>query len=62
MQQGVMTLAITFRLFLETNEETKPFEECSKEDVQAFTENASKRLSDTMSRYYTQHTEEYEQI
>jgi hypothetical protein len=62
MQQGVMTLAITFRLFLETETETKRFEDCTKDEIKAFNENAAKRLSDTLSQYYTQHPEEMAQI
>ena len=60
MQQEVMTMAITFRLFLETETETKRFEDCTEEEIKEFHESASKRLSSTMSRYYTQHPEELE--
>lgn len=55
-------MAITFRLFLETENGTKKFEECSKEEIKAFEENASKRLSNTLSQYYTQNPQELKQI
>ena len=55
-------MAITFRLILETENETKKFEDCSKEEIKAFKENASKRLSNTLSQYYTQNPQELEQI
>jgi hypothetical protein len=62
IQQGVMTVGLGFRLFMETEKGAKPFEECTEEELQTFKVNAEKRLSDTMSRYYTQHTDEYEKI
>ena len=57
-----MTLAITFRLFLETETETKKFEDCTKDEIKAFQENATKRLSNTLSQYYTQHPQELERL
>jgi hypothetical protein len=57
-----MTLAITFRLFLETETETKRFEDCTKDEIKAFQENATKRLSNTLSQYYTQHSQELERL
>ena len=62
MQQGVVTMAITFRLFLETETETKKFEDCSDEEIKAFEKNASKRLSNTLSQYYSQNPQELEKI
>lgn len=55
-------MAITFRLFLETENETKKLEDCSKEEIKAFQENATKRLSNTLSQYYSQNPQELEQI
>ena len=55
-----MDMALTFRLFLETETGTKKWEDCTEEEIKEFHENASKRLSSTMSRYYTQHPEELE--
>ena len=57
-----MTLAITFRLFLETETETKRFEDCTKDEIKAFQENATKRLSNTLSQYYTQNPQEFERL
>ena len=57
-----MTLAITFRLFLETETETKRFEDCTKDEIKAFQENATKRLSNTLSQYYTQNPQEFEKV
>ena len=57
-----MILAITFRLFLETETETKRFEDCTKDEIKAFKENATKRLSDTLSQYYTQNPQEFEKV
>lgn len=62
MQQGVMIVAITFRLFLETGKETKRFEDCSKEEVEAFNKNASRRLGKTLSQYYTHNPQELERL
>lgn len=62
MQQGVMIMALTFRLFLETENETKKFEDCSAEEIKAFKENATKRLSNTLSQYYTQNLQEFEKV
>jgi hypothetical protein len=51
---------IGFRIFLENEKnEVKPWSECSAEEKQRFQTNASKRLSATMSEYYTQHPNEY---
>ncbi len=55
-------MALTFRLFLETETETKRFEDCSAEEIKAFKENASKRLSNTLSQYYTQNPQELEKL
>jgi hypothetical protein len=57
-----MTLAITFRLFLETETETKRFEDCTKDEIKAFQENATKRLSNTLSQHYTQNPQEFEKV
>ena len=57
-----MTLVITFRLFLETETETKRFEDCTKDEIKAFQENATKRLSNTLSQYYTQNPQEFEKV
>lgn len=62
IQQGVMTMALTYRLFLETETETKNFEDCTTNEIKTFEENATKRLSNTLSQYYTQHKKEYECI
>jgi hypothetical protein len=58
----VVIVAITFRLFLETETETKRFEDCTQDEIKAFEKSASKRLSDTLSQYYTQHPHETEQL
>lgn len=62
IQQGVMVMALTFRLFLETETETKRFEDCTTNEIKTFEENAIKRLSNTLSQYYTQHPQEFESI
>lgn len=62
IQQGVMTMALTYRLFLETETETKKFEDCTTNEIKKFEENATKRLSNTLSQYYTQHQKEFECI
>ena len=61
-KSDVMTMDVNFRLFLETEDGAKPFEKCTKEEIKAFSVNASKRLSKTLSQYYTQHPEEMKQI
>ena len=55
-------MAITFRLFLETENGTKEFEKCSKDEIKAFEESASKRLSNTLSQYYSQNPQELKNI
>ena len=55
-------MALTFRLFLETETETKKWEDCTKEEIERFNDNALKRLSSTLSQYYTQHPDELVQI
>ena len=55
-------MALTFRLFLETETETKKWADCTDEEIKAFNENATKRLSNTLSQYYTQHPQELEKI
>ena len=55
-------MALTFRLFLETETETKRFEDCTDEEIEKFNESASKRLSNTLSQYYTQHPQELEKL
>jgi hypothetical protein len=55
-------MALTFRLFLETETETKRFEDCSAEEIKRFKENATKRLNNTLSQYYTQNLQEFEKI
>lgn len=55
-------MAITFRLFLETENETKNFNDCTEQEIKAFKENASKRLSNTLSNYYTQNSQELERL
>ncbi len=55
-------MALTFRLFLETETETKKWEDCSAEEIKRFKENAAKRLSNTFSQYYTQNPQELEKI
>ena len=54
-------MAITFRLFLETENEVMKFEDCTKEEIKTFKDNASKRLSNTLSQYYSQNLQELEQ-
>ena len=54
-------MAITFRLFLETENETKKFEDCSAEEIKTFEENATRRLSNTLSQYYSQNPQELKQ-
>ena len=55
-------MALTYRLFLETETETKRFEDCTTNEIKKFEENATKRLSNTLSQYYTQHQKEFECI
>ncbi len=55
-------MALTFRLFLETETETKKWEDCTKEEIERFNDNALKRLSNTLSQYYTQNPQELEKI
>lgn len=55
-------MALTFRLFLETETETKKWEDCTEEEIKAFQENATKRLSNTLSQYYTQNPQEFEKV
>ena len=55
-------MALTYRLFLETETETKKFEDCTSKEIKKFEENATKRLSNTLSQYYTQHQKEFEGI
>ena len=62
IQRGVMAMALTYRLFLETETETKRFEDCTTNEIKRFEENAKKRLSNTLSQYYTQHPTEFERI
>ena len=58
----MVTLALTFRFFLETETETKRFEDCTKDEIKEFQENATKRLSNTLSQYYTQNPQELEKL
>ena len=62
MHQGVMTMKLTARLFLETKDGVKEFKDCTKEELETFNENALKRVSETLSLYYTQHPEELKAI
>ena len=62
LQQGVIIVGITFRLFLETGKEAKKFEDCTKEEIKEFEKNASKRMSNTLSMYYTQNPQELQRI
>ncbi len=55
-------MALTYRLFLETETETKAFEDCTTDEIKKFEENATKRLSNTLSQYYTQHPKEFESV
>lgn len=55
-------MAITFRLFMETENGAKKFEDCSTEELKDFEKNASKRLSNTLSQYYTQNPQELKKI
>lgn len=55
-------MALTFRLFLETETETKRIEDCSTEELEAFKKNATKRLNNTLSQYYAQHPQEVERF
>jgi vacuolar-type H+-ATPase subunit E/Vma4 len=57
-----MAMALTYRLFLEAETETKRFEDCAANEIKKFEENATKRLSSTLSQYYTQHQKEFECI
>jgi hypothetical protein len=57
-----MTMALTFRLFLETETETKRWEDCTDEEIKRFNENALERVSKSLSQYYTQHPHELECI
>ncbi len=62
IQRGVMAMALTYRLFLETETETKKFEDCTTNEIKEFEKNATKRLSNTLSQYYTQRPTEFEHI
>ena len=62
MQQGVVIMAITFRLFLETESGAKKLTDCTEQEIKAFKESASKRLSNTLSQYYTQNPQEFERV
>ena len=55
-------MALTFRLFLETETETKKWEDCTDEEIKKFNENALERVSKSLSQYYTQHPHELEYI
>ena len=52
-------MKLSCRLFMETEDGVKRFEDCT-EELELFRKNASKRLSETMSRYFSQHPEELE--
>ncbi len=54
---------IGFRLFLENEQgEVKPWDECSEEELKRFKKTASERLGKSMSRYFSQHPEEYQKL
>lgn len=54
---------IGFRVFLENEQgEVKPWGECSEEEINKFQKSASERLGKSMSRYYSQHPEEYQKL
>ena len=55
-------MALTFRLFLETDTEVKKWEDCTKEEIKKFNDNATKRLGNTLSQYYIQHPKELKEI
>ena len=55
-------MAITFRLFLETESGVKKLDDCSKKEISDFKKSASKRLSNTLSQHYTQNPQEYEKL
>ena len=41
---------------------TVPFEDLTQEQLQRFRENATRRLTERMSDYYTQHPDEYAKL
>lgn len=41
---------------------TVPFEDLTQEQLQRFRKNATRRLTERMSDYYTQHPDEYAQL
>jgi preprotein translocase subunit SecE len=47
---------------METENGAKRCEDCSAEEVRSFQENASKRLSENLSRFLAQHPEELKKI
>ena len=53
-------MKLSCRLFMETEDGVKRFEDCTEEELELFRKNASKRVSETMSRYFSQHPEELE--
>lgn len=55
---------IVGRIFLENSEtgEVKPWEELTEKEIHNFRKSSAKRMGDSLSRYFTQHPEEYERI
>ena len=51
---------LTFAVYMILEDgSTVPWEELTEEQIRRFRENAARRLSETMSDYYTQHPDEY---
>lgn len=55
---------IVGRIFLENSEtgEVKPWEDLTEKEKQDFRKSSAKRLGESLSRYFTQHPEEYARI
>ena len=54
---------ITFRCFIEIDgAEPVPLESVPEEKMQEIREGWSKRIGETLSRYYTQHPDEFENL
>lgn len=54
---------LTVEFFVATKEGgRRPLKNLSKEELEAWSERTSQRLNRSMSRYYSVHTEEFEQL
>lgn len=53
---------LTFTINVIINNQTKPFEELTASEQTDFKKSMTQRLSDTMSRYYSNHIDEYKKL